>query len=266
MTAAAAISDNNTAKTPAWEDFRRHMPVTRRWAYLDHAAVAPLSGAAQQTLARLSEDAALNGGVFYAAWMKQKQALRQSAVELIHADLDEITLIGSTTAGINLVAEGFPWRPGDNVVTRADEFPSNIYPWLRLEDIGVETRRIPTEGGKLDLNRLEDACDRRTRIVTISWVTYLHGWRHDLDRLAEIAHRVGALLFVDAIQALGVFPLDVKKTPIDFLAADGHKWMLGAEGAGIFFLRREHLRLLRPLNVGWNSVKGAMILTASITT
>jgi selenocysteine lyase/cysteine desulfurase len=121
----------------------------------------------------------------------------------------------------------------------------------------VETRRIPTSGGRLDLDRLAAACDHRTRIVSLSWVAYASGWRHDLDRLAELVHARGVLLFLDDIQALGVFPLDVRATPVDFLAADGHKWLLGPEGAGIFFTRREHLDLLRPVGVGWNSVRGA---------
>jgi cysteine desulfurase / selenocysteine lyase len=155
------------------------------------------------------------------------------------------------------VAEGFPWQPGDNVVTRADEFPANQYPWLHLAGRGVETRRVPTNEGNLDLDRLIEACDDRTRIVTVSWVAYASGWRHDLDRLADLVHRRGALLFLDAIQGLGVFPLDVRHTPVDFLAADGHKWLLGPEGAGIFFTRREHLDLLRPVGVGWNSVRHA---------
>ncbi len=103
-------------------------------------------------------------------------------------------------------------------------------------------------------NLLEDACDERTRLVSVSWVGYASGWRCDLDAVAELAHRRGALLFVDAIQGLGVFPLDVQATPVDFLAADGHKWMLGPEGAGLFYLRREHLDRLRPIGVGWHSV------------
>ena len=90
--------------------------------------------------------------------------------------------------------------------------------------------------------------------MSVSWVGYASGWRIDLNRLVEAVHSRGALLFLDAIQGLGVFPLDVRRTPIDFLAADGHKWLLGPEGAGIFYLRREHLGLLRPLGVGWNSV------------
>jgi selenocysteine lyase/cysteine desulfurase len=186
--------------------------------------------------------------------MQRIDRLRGLAARMIAAEPQEMALVHNTTEGINLVAEGYPWRPGDNVVLRADEFPSNQYPWMNLADRGVETRRVPVRGDETDLDRLASACDGRTRIMAVSWVTYTNGWRHDPVRLAEMAHSRGALLFLDAIQGLGVFPLDVKKTPIDFLAADGHKWLLGPEGAGLFFTRREHLGLLRPLGVGWNSV------------
>ncbi len=237
-----------------WGEFRRQMPVTRRWAYFDHAAVAPITRPAQLALEKWASDATRNGDICCPDWWRQIERLRILAAGAIGAETDEIALVRNTTEGINLVAEGYPWRPGDNVVTRADEFPSNQYPWMQLADRGVETRRVPADGGRIDLDRLADACDDRTRIVTVSWVTYGDGWRHDVDRLAEIAHRCGALLFLDAIQGLGVFPLNVKHTPVDFLAADGHKWLLGPEGAGIFFIRREHLARLRPVGIGWNSV------------
>ena len=251
----STIVEPSVGMSADWELFRRQMPIARDWAYLDHAAVAPLSGPAQEALARWVRDAADNGAAYYPAWTRQIEHLRTLAANMIGAVPEEIALVGNTTAGINLVAEGFPWKPGDNVVTRADEFPSNQYPWLHLAGRGVETRRLPTDDGRLDLDRLAEAIDDRTRIVTVSWVAYASGWRHDLDRLAEIVHRRGALLLLDAIQALGVFPLDVRQTPIDFLAADGHKWLLGPEGAGLFFTRREHLNLLRPVGVGWNSVR-----------
>jgi selenocysteine lyase/cysteine desulfurase len=231
------------------------MPISRQWAYLDHAAVAPLSGPAHEALAAWASDATANGSVNYPAWTRRVEGVRTLTADMIGAAPEEIALIGNTSAGINLVSEGFPWKSGDNVVIREDEFPSNQYPWLHLADHGVETRRIPVEGGRLDLDKLAAAIDARTRIVSLSWVAYANGWRHDLDRVAELVHARGALLFIDAIQALGVFPLDVRATPVDFLAADGHKWLLGPEGAGIFFTRREHLNLLRPLGVGWNSVR-----------
>ena len=234
------------------------MPSARTWAYLDHAAVAPISGPARQALWQWALEAAEHGAAHYATWSRQIEHLRTLAADLLGSVPEEIALVGNTSAGINIVAEGFPWKPGDNVVTRADEFPSNQYPWLNLADRGVETRALPTDNGRLDLDQLAAACDAHTRIVTVSWVAFASGWRHDLDQLAEIVHRCGALLFVDAIQALGVFPLNVRATPIDFLAADGHKWLLGPEGAGIFFTRREHLNRLRPVGVGWNSVKNEL--------
>jgi selenocysteine lyase/cysteine desulfurase len=237
-----------------WAVFRREMPVARQWAYLDHAAVAPLSGPAQRAIAHWTEDAAANGTAFYQGWMRQLHEARQRSAQLIHAQPAEIALVSNTTAGISLVAEGYPWKEGDNVVLPDNEFPSNQYPWLNLISRGVEIRRVPTDGGLVPLETLAQACDSRTRIVSVSWVAYASGWRQDLDRLAEMVHDRRALLFLDAIQALGVFPLDVRRTAVDFLAADGHKWLLGPEGAGIFYLRREHLNLLRPYGVGWNSV------------
>jgi cysteine desulfurase / selenocysteine lyase len=185
------------------------------------------------------------------------EALRGLGAQVLGGDRGEIAVIRNTTEGVSLVAEGFPWQEGDNVVVPAGEFPTNLYPWLNLASRGVETRVVPSENERLDLDRLDDACDDRTRIVAASWVGYATGWRNDPAALAEIVHRHGALLFLDAIQGLGVFPLDVGRTPVDFLAADGHKWLLGPEGAGLFYIRREHLDRLRPLGVGWNSVQHA---------
>jgi selenocysteine lyase/cysteine desulfurase len=237
-----------------WETFRLQMPVTSRRAVFDHAAVAPLPAAARDAIAQWLTEATEEGGSAWARWERRMQEARTTAAAMVGAEPEEIGLIRSTTEGITMVAEGFPWREGENVVLPADEFPSNQYPWLNLESRGVEVRRVPVEGGRLDLNRLEAACDGRTRIVSLSWVGFLSGWRTDLNAAAEMAHRRGALLLVDAIQAVGAFPLDVRQTPIDFFAADGHKWMLGPEGAGLLFIRREHLARLRPLGVGWSSM------------
>jgi len=253
----ASFGDNPTTASD-WDGFRRQMPVARRWAFLDHAAVAPLSGPARNALTEWSTTACNDGSTSYPLWVEQIEHLRNLAAGLIGAQREEIGLVSNTTAGINIVAGGFPWQPGDNVVLPDDEFPSNQYPWMQLADLGVEVRRVRCGDVGLDPDRLASACDDRTRIVTASWVGFTSGWRSEVGRLAEIAHQGGALLFLDAIQGLGVFPLDVSATGVDFMAADGHKWMLGPEGAGIFYVRREHLDLLRPVGVGWNSVVDAL--------
>jgi cysteine desulfurase/selenocysteine lyase len=237
------------------------MPVARRWAYFDHAAVAPVSGPAAAAMQTWVEQSVAEGDTMWPEWGRQLKSMRQSAANLIGASTDEITLVPNTTAGINLVAEGLDWRPGDNLVTLADEYPSNLYPWMHLADRGVETRRVPTADGVVDYDQLADHCDERTRLITVSWVAFSNGCRRDLDAIAKIAARKGALLFVDAIQGFGVFPLDVRQTPIDFLAADGHKWMLGPEGAGIAYIRRDRLPLLRATAVGAHSVVHAFDYT-----
>ena len=245
------------SEIPWWEELRRNMPVVKKWAYFDHAAVAPLTGPAKEILIQWTCDATANGAINWSHWRKQVEDARNLGASLLGADRDEIALIRNTTEGINIVAEGFPWREGDNVVTLAGEFPSNLYPWLNLADRGVEARLVPTQNERIDLSQVAAACDNRTRILSVSWVGYATGWRNDVAALAEIAHQKGAFLFLDAIQGLGVFPLDVTQTPVDFLAADGHKWLLGPEGAGLFYIRKEHLDLLRPTGVGWNSVQQA---------
>ncbi|HTQ37906.1 MAG TPA: aminotransferase class V-fold PLP-dependent enzyme [Pirellulales bacterium] len=238
-----------------WQEFRRQMPIAGRWAYFDHAAVSPLPGPARDAVTNWLAEATEQGGTAWPNWDRRLQQVRAQAAHLVGAAPEEIALVHNTTEGINLVAEGFPWREGDNLVLPAEEFPTNQYAWMNLASRGVENRRIPMEHGRLDLGKLEAACDSRTRLVALSWVGFLSGWRVDLAAAAEMAHRRGALLFVDAIQGFGAFPLDVRQTGIDFFAAGGQKWMLGPEGVGLFYLRREHLPLLRPLGVGAHSVQ-----------
>jgi len=233
---------------------RAEMPVAERWAYFDHAAVAPITRPAAEALRKWAIEAIDEGDTVWPAWAQRVEATRRYAAQLIGAHEDEIALVPNTTSGITLVAEGVDWQAGDNIVTLADEFPSNVYPWLNLASRGVETRRVPTDDGRLYLDKLAAACDKRTRIVSISWVGYATGYRHDVERIVELAQDRGARVMLDAIQGLGAFPFDVRQTPVDFLAADGHKWMLGPEGAGIAYIRREHLDTLRPLGVGWHSV------------
>ncbi|HWB00529.1 MAG TPA: aminotransferase class V-fold PLP-dependent enzyme [Pirellulales bacterium] len=234
--------------------FRAQMPVAERWAYFDHAAVAPLPRAARDIFAAWIDEVAQHGDAHWPQWAAGLERVRSSAARLLTADTAEIAFVRSTTEGITLVAEGFPWTPGDNVVTLADEFPSNLYPWMNLASRGVETRRVATKLGRYELADLAAACDAQTRILSISWVNYATGWRNDLDAIVDLAHRRGVLVFVDAIQGLGVLPIDLSRTNVDFLAADGHKWLIGPEGAGLLFVRRKHLDLLRPIGVGWNSV------------
>jgi cysteine desulfurase/selenocysteine lyase len=237
-----------------WTDLRRECPVATRWAYFDHAAVAPVTERARRALTEWAADLAANGVVNDSARVRRIEEVRRLAGQLLNADPLDIAFVKNTSEGIGIVAEGLPWQDGDNVVTAEDEYPANLYPWMNLADRGVELRRVPSRGGLILLDDLRAALDARTRLVSLSFVEYASGSRNDLHAVGEMCHQRGILFFVDAIQGLGVLPLDVRDTPIDFLAADGHKWLLGPEGAGLFWVRRELIERLHPVGVGWNSV------------
>ena len=240
-----------------WASLRTEFPVTRRWAFLDHAAVTPLSERGRRALVEWADDMAENGVVNEPRWLRRIDEVRQLFGRLLNADPLDIAFVKNTSEGIGFVAEGLPWQAGDNVVTAAEEYPSNVYPWLNLRDRGVEVRRVASRGPRVEIDDLRRAIDGRTRLVSLSFVEFASGFRNDLDAIGGLCRERGILFFVDAIQGLGVLPLDVRRTPVDFLSADGHKWLLGPEGAGVFYVRRELVERLRPVSVGWNSVVGA---------
>lgn len=236
-----------------WSWLRENMPVHRRWAYFDHAAVSPLPQQTRAAIQTWLDEAAEEGDTAWPRWARQVEQVREEAANLLGADQEEIALVRNTTEGINLVAEGFPWNQGDNVVFAAGDFPSNRFPWMNLQSRGVEPRPVPSQGGFVSPADVAAACDQRTRIVAASWVDYLSGRRNDIAALAQIAHARGGYLFLDAIQGLGILPLQLHGSGVDFAASDGHKWLLGPEGAGLAYVRRDLISMLRPLGLGWNS-------------
>ncbi len=241
-----------------WDALRKaEFPVAERWAYFDHAAVSPLPRRSADMLRAWTADQEQNGVIHWLDWEAKLTTHRDNLARLIQSHPDEIAFVNSTTQGIGLVAEGFPWRDGDSVVTAAEEYPSNIYPWMNLASRGVSLRTVPSREGRVWIDDLIAAMDHSTRVLTISHVEFASGFRNDLDALGEACRARGVAFFVDAIQGLGPLTIDVGKTPIDFLAADGHKWLLGPEGAGFLYVRREWIERLRPLGVGSHSVVGS---------
>lgn len=235
--------------------FRSEFPVTARWAFLDHAAVAPLPAPAVDALRYYADSLAHNGIAAVKEWLDRVAHVRKLAARLINApSIDDVYFVPNTTHGITVIAEGFPWRPGDNVVLAAEEYPANQYPWMNLASRGVTVRSVPSRGSRLAIDDIRATMDDRTRVLTISSVEFASGFRNDLDALGELCRSRNVFFCVDAIQSLGAFVLDVQKTPIDALSADGHKWMLGPEGAGFGYIRREWVDRLHPIGVGAFSV------------
>src|SRR5262245_52726486 len=205
-----------------WTAFRSLFPVTRSWAFFDHAAVAPLPRPAVEAIREWADDSAANGVATEARWLARVEEVRRAFGALLGCDPLDVAFVKNTSEGVCFVAEGLTWREGDNVVSVEEEYPANVYPWMNLAARGVELRRVRSRQGRIDVADLGDAMDGRTRLVALSFVEYASGFRNDLAAVAELCRRRGALFFVDAIQGLGAFPLDVQELGIDFLAADGH--------------------------------------------
>ncbi|MEI8212573.1 MAG: aminotransferase class V-fold PLP-dependent enzyme [Planctomycetota bacterium] len=252
------IVATGSMKNQVRENFRSQMPVANAWAYFDHAAVGPLPFRSSQAIQQWAQAACEDGDVRWPEWAAAATQLRSLACQLFHGSRDEVALIPNTTFGVNIVAHCFPWKTGDSVVLLENEFPSNMLPWLDLVERGVEVRKVPTApDGSVSLDRIRATMDQSTRLVSISWVGYSTGYRVDLAKVCTMVHEAGAKLFVDAIQGLGVFSLNTQEIPIDFAAADGHKWMLGPEGAGLLYIRRSNLESLRPMMTGWGSIESS---------
>jgi cysteine desulfurase / selenocysteine lyase len=233
-----------------WEKYRDEFPVTKNLIYLNHAAVAPLTRRAAAAMQRLAQDALDFGSLHYADWMATYQAIRTSAAALIHADPKEIAIVKNTSEGIATVATGIRWRPGDAMVAFEEEFPANFYPWKRLEAAGVEVRWLSVFD---DLERISEAT-KGARMLAISFVQYLSGYRVSLEKIGEICSSHKCIFLVDAIQGMGAFPIDVRAARIDALAADGHKWLLGPEGCGVLYVRQELQEQIEPIEFGWTNV------------
>jgi selenocysteine lyase/cysteine desulfurase len=232
--------------------YREHFPVTEKLVYLNHAAVAPLSLPAANAMKALADDALLYGSCHYEHWLDAYKGVRVAAARLIHCAPAEIAIVKNTSEGISTVAAGLEWRPGDKVVTFEGEFPANFFPWKRLEAKGVRLELLPVTAG---LDRIDEAV-RSARLLAVSFVQYLSGYRMDLDAIGEICHSRGVFFFVDAIQGLGAFPVDVRRARISALAADGHKWLLGPEGCGILYIQKDLQDSIDPVEFGWTNVAG----------
>ncbi|HWM91600.1 MAG TPA: aminotransferase class V-fold PLP-dependent enzyme [Thermoanaerobaculia bacterium] len=237
--------------------FREMLPVTETFAYLNHAAVAPLPREATRRMAAMAEDVSRSGDQHWADRNRETERVRGLAAQLLGArDPREVSFCENTSTGISMVAEGFAdWKPGDNVVGACLEFPSNVYPWMRLADYGVEYRQAEERDGRIDDDEVLSLIDDRTRMVGLSWVQYASGYRCDLARIGQACRERGALFVVDVIQGLGGLALDVERDLVDVAVGSAHKWLLGPEGIGLLYVSDRVVDRLRPTRAGWRSMR-----------
>jgi cysteine desulfurase/selenocysteine lyase len=246
------IVKSSVAELPLWQRYADQFPVRENLVYLNHAAVAPLPRRCAEALKHLADDCLHYGSLHYDEWLAVYHGLRVAAARLVNAEPGEIALVKNTSEGIATLALGLDWQPGDRMVGFLEEFPANLYPWKRLEAKGIEVTWLSIYDS---LDKIDQAC-RGARLLAISFVQFLSGYRAPVQEIGEICQRNHCIYFLDAIQGLGAFPLDVRACHIDALAADGHKWLLGPEGCAILYINQALQDRVDPSEFGWTNVAG----------
>jgi len=224
--------------------------------YLNHAAVAPWPRRSADAVARFARDSVCLGASEYPQWLATERRLRQRLARMINAPSSgDIALVKNTSEALSLVAFGLDWQVGDQVVISDEEFPSNRIVWQALADQGVQVIQVRLAGDDEPETALLAACTEHTRLLAVSAVQFASGLRLDLARLGQACQLRGVLFCVDAIQQIGALPFDVQQYQCDFAMADGHKWMLGPEGLGVFYCRAALRPRLKLHAYGWHMLE-----------
>ncbi|MEZ4701396.1 MAG: aminotransferase class V-fold PLP-dependent enzyme [Rhodothermales bacterium] len=232
------------------DELRQHFPHTRHGIYMNHAAVAPMSTPVVEALqAYIAERHETHVENFFDMEPVIASALDRAAAA-IGTVADRVAFVPNTSYALNLLAQGLDWQQGDRIAIPGCEFPANVYPFVNLRDRGVEVDYIPDRDGVFTLEDVEAMLTKRTRLLTVSWVQFLSGFKADLRALGALCRERGILFCVDAIQGLGAFGLDVASCGIDFLACGGHKWLMASQGIGFLYVTEALQDRLKSM-AGW---------------
>lgn len=238
-----------------WEDYRKEFPATRDILYFNNAAISPLSTRVSKAISEVTGLFVAKGMLCEKEVFSRVASFRASVARLIGASSEEIAFTRNTTHAVLLAANSVKWEKGDNIVLPSIEFPANVYPWMGLIERGVELRMVdPDEDGLVTAEMLRAVCDKRTRVVTASYVQFSTGQRLDCAALGAFCRNRGILFHVDAIQAVGALEVDVERDMVDMLSCGGHKWMTATPGIGLFYCRRDLIGRLGIPFPGWIGV------------
>lgn len=237
------------------EHVRKEFAFIDKGIYLNNAATTPL---ARRVIDAMNEHLAQRSSTNINNWdwiLGKKEELRELFGRVINADPQRIAILQNTTQGINTIVAGLDWREGDEVLLPENEFPANVYPFLNLRKKGVVVKFLKTPDGGLTPEILEENITAKTRLLAMSFVEFLSGYRADLERIGKICKERGIIFFVDGIQGIGVLPFDVKKYNVDALACGGHKWLMCPQGVGFLYVTEELQEKIDMVFVGWLSVE-----------
>jgi len=255
---SSVVAESGSARTFLYmnQQIRELFPAAKNYTYLNSAAVSPMPTVTADAVYSQLKDCSENGTLHFNDWVATKDRARALIAEMLNVRADQVAFMRNTSDGFASVANGLTWKNGENIVTFEKEFPSNFYPWRRIRDrFGVELRTCPERGGRIDLDEFIALIDENTKLVSISAVQFNSGFRADLEKIGEAAHKVDALFAVDIIQGLGAMGFDLPAQKVDIACSASHKWLFSPEGCGIIYLSDRARMRVEPTFVGWISVE-----------
>jgi selenocysteine lyase/cysteine desulfurase len=230
-------------------------PITRNCVYLNHAANGPLPSPVARSLQTYIEDTSQFGNIHQERWLEHVRGAHRRMANLIHVRSDQIAMTASTGDGLMTIASGLRWKPGDVIVSAECEFPSNVYPWLNLQEQGVQVNLVKMREHRIAVEDVLSSITERTRLVSLSLVEFSTGYRNDIATIARHCHERDIFCGIDAMQALGVLDIDAQALGIDYLAAASHKWLLSPQTTGILYVGDNLLTQLQTSRRSWLSVE-----------
>lgn len=255
------MNAKKTPFNPLADCYQDQFPVNKNCTYLNHAAVAPWPKCTSEAVQNFAIENCQTGAQGYLTWLKKEQSLRTKLAQLIGAkNPDTIALVKNTSEALSLVAYGLDWKAGDIIIISNDEFPSNRIVWESLaEKFGVIVKQvaITEENPEAEFLTQIENVEQKPKLISVSAVQYASGIKLNLASLGKACKQNDVLFCVDAIQAVGAMPFLCDEWEIDFAMADGHKWMLGPEGLGFFFIKQEHIKTLNLYQYGWHMIENA---------
>ena len=230
-------------------------PITRNCVYLNHAADGPLPSPVVRTLHTYIEDTSNFGNAHFARWTEHARGAHRRMANMVRVRPDQVAMTASTGDGLMMIASGLRWQPGDVILSAKCEFPSNVYPWLNLQEQGVQVHLVNMRENRVAVEDVLSSITERTRLVSLSLVEFSTGYRNDIATIARHCHERGIICGIDAAQALGALDIDAHMLGVDYLAAISHKWLLSPHTTGILYVADDLQAQLHTARKSWFSVQ-----------
>jgi selenocysteine lyase/cysteine desulfurase len=225
--------------------------------YFNNSSDSPISTDIKKAITDFVNSRSDNCDFDYRSFLRRMEETKQLLGEMMNCEADRFAFSENTSTGLNILAQGIKWKQGDEIILNDVEFPANVYPFLNLQSKGVKIEFIKSKNGIVTAEDVIESINPQTKLISISFVQFLSGYRVDLEKIGTVCREKNIILCVDAIQGLGAVKLNVTKSKIDFLSCGTQKWMMGIQGLSFIYITNELQNQIDTVPAGWLSVNDA---------